>query len=269
MRTALLTAIAVGVVGASNANAVPVFVQDYEAPGNLDEPFNLAPQFSGTTDGVHPTLGSIAHVVADGANGTVSAAEVFIPFDASTSPSAGGWAWQVRLLPNSSGGSNAQNPLFTADGYVGYWLKVDPTVAANMFTAPLLEPAAGTAESTAGDLQSIIKDGQWHLYQWNMDDPSQFNSRFFDVYGLAFPGVVLGNTFLETTNSFDSIAIVSTNGTNATVRIDQIGYDNSGPFQIIPEPSTCAIVMMGMMFVPFLARRTSVETVALIGQRIK
>jgi hypothetical protein len=116
----------------------------------------------------------------------------------------------------------------------------------------LLEPAVGTTQSTAGDLQPIIKDGQWHLYQWNMDDPSQFNNSFSDVYG-----PVLGDTSLEATNSFDSIAIVSTTAANATIRIDQIGYDNSGPFPVIPEPSTIAILATGMVLVASTSRRVA------------
>ncbi len=125
-------------------------------------------------------------------------------------------------MPNSNGSSNSLNPLFNTDGFVGYWLKVNSTVAANMFTAPTLEPAAGTSQATVGDLKAVIKDGQWHLYEWNMDDPSQFDRTFSDVYGITATGY-LGNNSLEASNSIDSIAILSTNGVNATVRIDQIG----------------------------------------------
>lgn len=250
--TALLITTA---IFAEKANSAPVFVQDYEAPGNLDDPFNLSPPFSGTTDGV---LGSspIAHVPADGANGTFSSAEISILYDPLTSPGAGGWAWQVRLLPNSGGSSNAQNPLFNADGYVGYWLKVDASVSANMFTAPVLEPATGTMQATVGSLKPIIRDGQWRLYEWNMDDLTQFTQAFSNVFGTTATGF-FGDNVLDPTNSYDSIAIVSATAVNATLRIDQIGYNPDGPFPIVPEPAAVAITAIGLLGVVSSLRRNS------------
>lgn len=210
--------------------AAPVLLQDYEAPGNLDAPFNLAPDFSGTTVGINAATDTTTHVPADGANSTAASAELFMEHATGESPTAAGWQWQVRFLPNNGGSTNAQNPLFNADGYVGYWLKVDAGVTANMQTAPVLEGSTGTATATAGVLRDVIKDGQWHLYQWNMDEPADFPGTFNTVYSGG-----LGDTTLEAQVSFDSIALVSPNGGNATVRIDEIGYDNAGP---LPEPAT-------------------------------
>lgn len=233
--------------------AAPVFLQDYEAPGNLDPPFNLQPHFSGTTVGVintNPGASTITHVPTDGANGTAASAELFIPFNAATSPTAAGWAWQVRFIPNSGANNNAANPLFTSDGYVGYWLKVDPAVTAEMQTGPALEGSGGTGTATVGDLKPIIKDGQWHLYQWNMDDPAQFDTAWTGVFAGG-----LGDTVLESQVSFDAIAIVSTTGANATVRIDQIGYDNAGP--LVPEPATAALAAMSIAAIGCVRRRTT------------
>jgi hypothetical protein len=231
---------------ATPALAAPVYLQDYEPPGNLDAPFNLAPDFSGTTVGIVSTTDTVTHVATDGALGTTGSAELFFEHNTAESPTAAGWQWQVRFLPNSGGSSNAANPLFAADGYVGYWLKVEPSVTANIQTAPVLEGPGGTGEATSGVLQTVIKDGQWRLYQWNMDDPAQFPGSFHTVYAGG-----LGNTTLEATNSFDSIAFVSNDGGAATIRIDQIGYDNAGP--LIPEPA--AISLAGLGLVGLLAAR--------------
>jgi hypothetical protein len=254
--TRLLTPLACALLALAAAapvlQAAPVFLQDYEAPGNLDPPFNLQPHFSGTTDGVvavNPGASTITHVAADGANATAASAELFIPFDPATSPGGGGWAWQVRFIPNNGANNNAANPLFTADGYVGYWLKVDSAVTAEMQTAPALEGSTGTGTATTGDLKPIIKDGQWHLYQWNMDDPAQFDNAWTSVFGGG-----LGDTTLEASVSFDAIAIVSTNGVNANVRIDQIGYDNAGP--LVPEPAALALAAMSVAAIGCLRRRT-------------
>jgi hypothetical protein len=240
---------------AGRAVAAPVYLQDYEAPGNLDAPFNLAPDFSGTTVGVVAATDTTTHVAANGALGTAGSAQLFLEHATGESPTAAGWQWQVRFIPNSgasnTGAGTGVNPLFAADGYVGYFLKVDPSVTANIQTAPVLEGPGGTGEATSGVLKTVIKDGQWHRYQWNMDDPAQFPGTFTTVYAGG-----LGNTSLEATNSFDSIALVSTNGGNATINIDQIGYDNAG--QLIPEPSSLALALLtGLGSVGIIRRRAA------------
>lgn len=246
MRVSALFAACVGAAGlVGSAFAAPVMIQDYEAPGNLDLPFNLVPDFSGSSVAVNPANDTIIHVPNDGAAGTTASAEMFMEHLPSESPTAAGWQWQVRFLPNSGGSNNALNPLFNADGWVGYWLKVDPSVTAEMLTTPVLEGSAGTTTATSGTLKTVIKDGQWHLYQWNLDDPSQWPGTFTTVYSGG-----LGDTTLEAQVSFDSIAIVSPNGGNATVRIDQIGYDNAGP---LPEPASLSLA--GVAAVGMLRRR--------------
>jgi hypothetical protein len=222
------------------ATAAPVLIQDYEAPGNLDAPFNLVADFAGQTTGVNGATDAITHVADDGANGTAASAQHVFEHLTSESPTAGGWQWQVRILPNAGGNSDASNPTFTSDGYVGYWLKVDPSVTAEMKTAPILESTAGTGTATAGVLRDVENDGQWHLYQWNMDEPADFNNTFSGVFG----GAALGDTSLEGTVLIDSIALVSPNGGNATFRIDQIGYDNAGP---LPEPSLAGLAALGLL----------------------
>jgi hypothetical protein len=250
----LAAVVALAIAAASTAQAAPVYLQDYEPPGNLDAPFHLAPDFSGTTVGVDAATDTITHVATDGANGTTGSAELFIPHNSAESPTAAGWAWQVRVIPNSgasnTGLNTGANPLFAADGYVGYWLKVDSTVTAEIQTAPVLEGSAGTSEATSGSLKTVIKDGQWHLYQWNMDNAADFPGTFTTVYSGG-----LGNTVLEANNSFDSIALLSSNGGNATVRIDQIGYDAAGP--LVPEPATIALALAAALGATGLARRRS------------
>jgi hypothetical protein len=239
-RLTSLVALVAACAFAASATAAPVLLQDYEPPGNFDAPFNLAPDFSGTTVGIVSTTDTLTHVPADGALGTTASAELFMEHATGESPTAAGWQWQVRFLPNSGGSTNAQNPLFNTDGYVGYFLKVDSAVTADIQTAPVLEGAAGTGTATSGALKTVIKDGQWHLYQWNMDDPAQFPGSFNTVYAGG-----LGDTTLEAQVSFDSIALVSSNGGNATVRIDQIGYDNAGP--LVPEPSAIVLSALAML----------------------
>lgn len=217
---------------AQASSAAPVIIQDYEAPGNLDAPFNLFPDHSGSSVGIDGTADANNHNATTGANGTAASAELIIPHLATESPTAAGWQWQLRFIPNNGGSSDATNPLFTSTGSVGYYLKVDSSVTPTLLTAPLLEPAGGTGASTGGVLKEIIKDGQWHLYQWNMDNAGDFPNTFNTFYGGG-----LGDTTLEDSVSFDSIAIVASTAGSATVGIDEIHYDNSP----IPEPSSVAV----------------------------
>src|SRR5215213_7900957 len=124
LRSSLAVAIGGTILGlASLAPAAPIILQDYEPPGNFDLPFNLHPGFSGTSQGeATPT---ISLVTTDGAAGTSqSATFAFTDDPAQTTPTAGGWNWQIRFLPNSGGSNNTtNNPLFAADGYVGFYLK--------------------------------------------------------------------------------------------------------------------------------------------------
>jgi len=250
VKSFLTAAVAFGLLVASPSFGATVVLQDYEPPGNLDAPFNLPPDFSGTTVGVVSTTDTITHIADDGAAGTTASAELFLEHNTAESPTAPGWQWQVRFLPNSGGSNNAQNPLFASDGFVGYYLKVASSVTADLLTAPALEGSAGTGTATTGDLQRVVKDGQWHLYQWNMDDPSQFDNTWDDVFGGG-----LGDTTLESMVSFDAIAIVSPNGGNATIRIDEIGYNNEGA---IPEPASLVLLGLGLVALPLARRRRAV-----------
>lgn len=236
---------ATALAAAGWASAAPTYLQDYEAPGDLDAPFNLHAGYSGTSQG--ETASVAPTIVADGAEGTAqSATWSFADDPAQTAPTSGGWDWQIRLLPNGGGSTNTSNPLFAADGYVGFYLKVPSTVTADVQVAPVLEGPAGTGEGTVGTLQNVIKDGEWHLYQWNMDDPAAFNTPWKDVYDDA---AALGDSDLEDTNSFDSIAFVSTNGGDMTFQMDQLQYDSAGP---IPEPASLGLLSLA---IPALMRR--------------
>ena len=226
--------VATAAVG-SSAMAAPIMLQEFQGAA-LAEPFHLHPGWSGTSQGELTPANVL--VTDDGANGTTQSSQISFTDDPAITTTPAGHAWQIRHLPNGGGSTSAANPLFASDGYVGYWLKVEPTVTATIQTAPALEGPAGTGEATVGTLQTVIKDGQWHLYQWNMDDPAAFNTQWKTVYDA--PAGTLGDTDLEATNSFDSIAFVSSDGGDATIRIDQIGYDNAGPLGPIPEPTSLA-----------------------------
>jgi hypothetical protein len=216
---------------ASVVSAAPVFIQGYES--GLVEPFNLEASFSGSSVGIVTAPvdpHTINLITTDGARGTAQSAEFNVVDDPAAPGATTGAQWTIRFDSNNSASASAANPLFNAAGYVGYYLKVAPTVVPDILTAPVLEGPGGTSQATVAVRVPVIKDGAWHLYQWNMSDPAQWNGTFDTAYGPAG----LGNTTLEPTNSFDSIAFIATTPGDALIRLDQVGYDNAGP---LPEPA--------------------------------
>jgi hypothetical protein len=257
---ALACALAVG----ASASAAPIWLQDYEAPGNLDAPFNLQPDSSGSTRGIldqaapnNAGTSTIALDAADGALSTVQSAELNIVDNPAQAGGIAGTTYTIRHIPNSGANVTATNPAFPTDGYVGFYLKADPSAAAALLeVAPLLEDSGGTLAGSGGVLRPVIADGQWHRYQWNMDDPADFPNTFESFYG----GTVAAET-LEATASFDSIAIISRGPegqSSVILNIDQIGYDNLGqlPEQIvIPEPATLALAGLALAVAGAVRRR--------------
>ena len=62
------------------------------------------------------------------------------------------------------------NLAFSADGYVGVWLKTENAG---------LEVSLAVDDPTTADRglrKSIIPDGEWHVYEWNLDDDDQWEA---------------------------------------------------------------------------------------------
>jgi hypothetical protein len=255
----------------STSDAAPIFLQDYEAPGGLDEPFNRAPDASGSSEGIldddapnDPGTSAIALETADGTLGTTQSALITIVDEAppaADSAGANGTAYHVRLIPNAGASPTATNPAFATDGFVGFYLKADPAAAAALLeVAPLLEDSGGTLAGSGGVLRPVIADGLWHLYEWDMDNPADFPNTFESFYG----GTPAAET-LDATASFDSIAILSRGvdgQSSAAIKIDQIGYNNEGHLPqapIIPEPASLLLFACGMLSVCLALRRGAVR----------
>jgi hypothetical protein len=241
--TNLLSIAALAILAAcsTQAMAVPVFLQDYEAPGNLDEPFHLRASNSGSSHGEVDASSTIVLDVTSGALGTSQSAIQTIVDDPLVPGDVAGSAWSMRIVPNNAANMSAANPAFATDGYVGFFLKVAAGVPGTLQVAPLLEDSGGTLAGSGGVLRTVIADGQWHLYQWNMDDPNDFPNTFESFYG----GTPAAET-LDPTAFFDSIALIATGvGTTTVLNIDQIGYDNAGP--LVPEPASLALTALAAL----------------------
>ncbi len=117
----------------------------------------------------------------------------------------GGWT-----LRHVSGiGDPANNVPIDAQGWIGFWL---------MTTDIGLTVQIGLDDPSSADrgfLKPVIADGQWHLYQWDLDDDSQWSGW---VNG---DGLITGPTF-----TLDSIFFYGAG--NATFFLDDVAYNNNG-----------------------------------------
>jgi uncharacterized lipoprotein YddW (UPF0748 family) len=115
--------------------------------------------------------------------------------------------WTLRHL--SGGATPAGNLAFAADGYVGFWLKSE--------TPGLTVQIAVDDPSTAdrGVLKPVIADGQWRLYEWNLDDEAQWEG------WVSGDGVITGPTV-----TLDSIFLYGSG--DALVYLDTVAHNPGG-----------------------------------------
>ncbi len=225
-----LVALCLLAVCALPVTAANVVIQDYEAGG---APFDLDPNFSGSTTGILPS--SAIALVADGVGGSTQASELTLDDDPA---SAGGWI--TRFVANGAGHLVVGVP---TTGYIGFRAKLDQAYAGLGLEVGFAVDDPGTAD--IGNPQTVVADGQWHLYQWNLADDSDWTT--FDAY---YGSSGLGNGTIDgATVELDSIAIRTAVDGDAVLRIDDIVYDPAG--MIVPEPTTglLLIAAMGMALV--------------------
>src|SRR5207237_9755858 len=90
--------------------------------------------------------------------------------------------WYVRHV--SGGGAPSANeaiPLTAGpDGSIGFFLRVltNSAPASPLSTQLILDSGAtgGGADSDAGVARSIVADGDWHYYEWDLDSPSDWTA---------------------------------------------------------------------------------------------
>lgn len=89
----------------------------------------------------------------------------------SSNPSTPG----LELTHLSSGGSPSNNPSLSSTGYLGFYLKVHPT---GLETGDLLTSVVVNdgSQLERGVLQTIVADGQWHLYQWDLGNSESWEA---------------------------------------------------------------------------------------------
>ncbi len=126
------------------------------------------------------------------------------------------------------------------DGFIGFYLK---TTATGWQTSINLDGPNNTAAEMDGSLSlPIIADGQWHLYEWNLDATTGWG---------AVPGIGGGHggAVADGTHTIDSIYFRDMDGTpgpTAEIYLDFVAKTDSGSVAtLIPEPSAVGLVLLG------------------------
>lgn len=134
--------------------------------------FPAAPGVSASTQGINKGTSVNFGMIGNGHDSPWSQRLIIVDDPSTTSPAEnqnGGWF--VREIASSTL-TSTQAALRATDGYVGFWA---------MTTTPGIETSLaieGTTNSVVarGLRTSLFADGKWHLYQWNLDDDSQWQA---------------------------------------------------------------------------------------------
>jgi hypothetical protein len=174
-----------------------VTLADFEAGEGT---FNYSPLYSGSNVGIQAAT---ADRVTDQAHTGVGAQRISV----TKNPADPSWL----LRHTSGGGFPANNVPVSAEGYIGFWL---------LTTTPGVSVQIGLDDfdGLSADLSTltpVTADGQWHLYQWDLDDPDQW-----DAWATG-DGTVTGPTF-----TID--AIFFQGASDAVIYLDDVAYNNHG-----------------------------------------
>ncbi|QDU32914.1 hypothetical protein KS4_09530 [Poriferisphaera corsica] len=131
----------------------------------------------------------------------------------------------------SGGGAAPNNTKYAADGFLGIWAKTND---ADQQIAIAIDEGSDLEKSIKQDL---IADGQWHYYEWQLDDNSNWEN-------------FVGNGEIDNaTFSIDSILLYGEQ--NSTVYLDHLAHDTDESM-VIPEPAT--ITFLSLAAITFLRR---------------
>lgn len=189
--------------------------------------FTLHPTYSGSTTGVDTSSTNTAISAGElGGRGWVQELDIV-----DDSQQSGGWF--VRHLSGSSAVRSQNTPRETT-GYVGFWAM---TESEGVDIAIAIDDTDNVT-ADRGLRQSLIADGEWHLYQWNLEDDAQWEAW------------INGDGIIDTADfTIDSIQLFGGDA-DAVVYLDDIMHNSLG---MIPEPGSLAVA--GLAAMGLLVRR--------------
>jgi uncharacterized lipoprotein YddW (UPF0748 family) len=132
----------------------------------VDEgPFRTAPSFSGSNRNVS-SVSTADRMQADAHGGT--GAQLL-----TINTTASGDFFLRHLAGVGTPGAPASNIELASIGAVGLWLK---TTTTDLEVALAVDDNAANTATEQGYFQNVAADGEWHYYEWMLDDPSHWSA---------------------------------------------------------------------------------------------
>ncbi|MEZ6149808.1 MAG: SpoIID/LytB domain-containing protein [Pirellulaceae bacterium] len=140
--------------------------------------------------------------------------------------------------PTNPAGNPVGNLVLPTEGSIGFWLLVEPVATnANLQVAIAIdewENDVANSDLEQSTYLDIITDGQWHQYQWSLND----DSLWFPAFGASS----LGDGLLGQSMTVDSILFRGQS--DAVIYLDNVFYSS---VSAVPEPSTTlALLTLGL-----------------------
>jgi hypothetical protein len=136
-----------------------VSITDFEVDEGY---FNWETGYSGTNQGIGASSTAL-RVTAEAHEG-IGSQEIYIDGDPAS------WLYRHVAGIGSPAANPATNLALDAAGNVGFWLKTDDSGV----TVQIAIDDPDTADR--GVEKDVIADGQWHLYEWDFSDDSQWEA---------------------------------------------------------------------------------------------
>ena len=124
----------------------------------------------------------------------------------------------------SGNGTPGNNVALPSNGYLGFFLKALPTglQTGQLRASIIVDDGAGHEQATSID---VVADGDWHLYQWNLDDDSAWSSFLGGDGQLNAPTITL-----------DSIFLTSSQNIRFNVFVDLLVHNPNGDLSALTPP---------------------------------
>jgi hypothetical protein len=224
----VVAAVVLALLATTSANASPVIFDDFATgPGH----FGYAPTFSSTSN-VSTSSTSAYMSTGGGADGNNFMRVT--PVMGTPNPARIRWLSGGPPYDTTNGGAPVGNTAFTVtagaeDGKIGFYFR---TTASGITLSLSLDQPANTAATMVGALPQTVTpalaDGQWHLFEWDLDLPSDwgviagiggsganlegFSHTIDSIYiqGITFPPVTVPPIDFDFVAKTDSDASVAT-----------------------------------------------------------